>query len=461
MKWFDKVNPARRMVGRLFLWFWITFIATATITFYAVRFFSDEMVIETPTEQEASALQRGVNTLKRVSREEAQPLRRLLNRVDRVSRHMIIVVDLKTGQVIRGGGPPMPLMERRSFLQLAYEAEPLTLKQGGFRAVGPMKVSINDNEYAVFVGFPAGPPNTQRPIVYFMVTALLVTVLLSYLFARSLVKPIDHIQEASRKLASGDWQARVEKPALRKDELGHLARDFNSMAAQLEKLWQAQQRLLADISHELRSPLARLQMAVGLAHQKGVDTQSLERIEREAERMEALISQLLQLTRAGAGKPEIRPFKIKTLLDGIVSDARFEAENLNKQLVVGTIPDEAVPVNATLISRAVENVVRNALRYAELKVALCVETEEQYWKITVDDDGPGLSDDECEAIFAPFYRASLARDRESGGVGLGLAIAKAAVDLHHGSIVANRSKRGGLHVEITLPRSSRESWTGK
>ncbi|MBU3020818.1 ATP-binding protein [Aestuariibacter sp. A3R04] len=453
MNWLNQVNPARRLVGRLFLWFWVTFIATAAITFYAVRFFSEAVSIETPSEQELNVMQRTVKNILRAQRTETQPMRKLLSRADRGGRHMVIAVDLTTGQVIRDGGPPMPLLERQGFLQLAYEDEPITLKRGGFRAVGPAKITTSNKEYAVFVGLPGGPPNTQRPIIYFLTTALVVTVLLSYLFARSLVKPIDQLQQASKKLALGDWQTRVEKPAMRKDELGHLARDFNSMAAQLEKLWQGQQRLLADISHELRSPLARLQMAVGLAHQKGVDPQSLRRIEREAERMENLISQLLQLTRAGASKPEIHRIPINVLMDGIVSDARFEAANLKKQLVVSPMPDDDVPVNATLIGRAVENVLRNALRHANETVELSVYADDQRWWAAIDDDGPGLSEEECEAVFAPFYRASLARERESGGVGLGLAIAKAAVDMHHGHIVASRSERGGLRVEIALPRN--------
>jgi len=260
-----------------------------------------------------------------------------------------------------------------------------------------------------------------------------------------------HIQGSAKKLANGNWQTRVGKAANRHDELGQLARDFNLMAEQLESMWGAQKRLLADVSHELRSPLARLQMALGLAHQQNVDPKTLQRIEREANRMEALIQQLLTLSRAEAGEVSFQQQGLNDVLSDILVDARFEAESNNKQLQIASVPSITVNVDSMMFCRAVENVLRNAIRHSHQLVTITFSKDNQNTYIHITDDGEGLSSEECERIFAPFYRASLARERESGGVGLGLSIAKAALELHHGRITAEQADTGGLRVTIALP----------
>jgi two-component system sensor histidine kinase CpxA len=275
---------------------------------------------------------------------------------------------------------------------------------------------------------------------------------LSWLFAKTLTNPILHIQGSAKRLASGDWQTRVGKAAKRQDELGQLARDFNKMAEQLESMWGAQKRLLADVSHELRSPLARLQMALGLAHQQNVDPATLSRVEREADRMEALVSQLLTLSRAEAGEANMQKHALSLVLNDVLTDANFEVANKNKQLKIDDIPKKAVVIDSMMFCRAVENVLRNAIRHSKLVTHIAFSEDAQHWCIHITDDGDGLTSEECERIFSPFYRATLARERESGGVGLGLSIAKAAVELHHGRIIAEPSERGGLRVTMSFPK---------
>ncbi|MBU2978660.1 ATP-binding protein [Alteromonas sp. C1M14] len=455
-----RFNPARQLVGRLFLGFWVTFIVTGLVTYYAVQFFDSDVTIRPADNREISALYRVENLLLRLNNDRNRSVQDILGHANRITRAIIVAVDIDKQELFPHQGPPILQVERDAMLQAAYRKSPIVLEKDGFSAVGPVYLEIKGKAVAVFVSHPLGPPDAQRPLTYFLFIALVMSVVLSYLFARSLVKPIHQLREASRKLAAGSWDTRVGSPSVRRDELGDLARDFNVMATQLERMWSGQQRLLADISHELRSPLARLQMALGLAHQQNVDPASLARIEREAERMEVLINQLLQLTRAEAGNQEMLEIKLSSLVENIFSDAKFEAANSDKTLQIAPIPEQKVIVNEILMCRAIENVVRNAIRYATSQIEVSINVETGCWELQVNDDGPGLSAEECESIFAPFYRASLARERESGGVGLGLAIAKAAVQLHHGEIKAMRNDNGGLNVTIRLPIDGREKWTG-
>ncbi|WP_232367610.1 ATP-binding protein [Alteromonas pelagimontana] len=450
----NTLNPARRLMGRLFLWFWITFILTGLLALWLGSVFSEDVEIGTPSEKEIRALDVAV---KRIGLGEKKnlPLPLILERGSRQSRYMLFAINLESKDILRGAGPPMRPQDRKDLLQVATQQVPISLKRRGLKILGPKPFVFQQVEYVLFMATPNRSTDHEKSLFWVIGLAIIMTVALSYLFAKSLVKPIHQLQETSRRLAKGDWQARVSATAYRRDELGELARDFNTMAEQLESMWNGQKRLLADISHELRSPLARLQMALGIAYQQEVDPATLTRIEREAERMEALINQLLQLTRAEAASPQMSSISLSGLLENVFADAHFEASNVNKHFYVNPLPSELVKVNETLICSAIENVVRNAIRYSYTEVKVVVTTTPTQWQLEIMDDGPGLSEKECEAIFTPFYRASLARERESGGVGLGLAIAKASVDLHHGTIQATPIKSGGLKITFRLPRDGR------
>ena len=192
--------------------------------------------------------------------------------------------------------------------------------------------------------------------------------------------------------------------------------------------------------------------ALGLAYQQNVDPDTLSRVEREAERMEALVAQLLTLSRVEAGHVSLTKQPLAEVLNDVFTDANFEAQNKNKQLCIAEVPQINVEVDSNMLCRAVENVIRNAIRHSKALTSVTFEHDETQWHITISDDGDGLSLEECEQIFSPFYRASLARERESGGVGLGLSIAKAAVELHNGVICAEPLSDKGLKVTLSFPR---------
>ncbi|MDO6567863.1 ATP-binding protein [Alteromonas sp. 1_MG-2023] len=451
MTFIRKLNPARAIMGRLFLWFWATFIVTAVLAVWGSRFFFEELQVKTASPQEIQQLER---VLKGITNDRAKqvPLRAALDRNGRPGRGRAIAVDVDSGRIIAAGGPPLREDDKRDIQRIIDQKVPITLNRGALKITGPMLFERDGKRFALFSAKLEPLGENAPPFLLFLCIAMVTTFLLSWLFAKSLTRPILRIQKSARLLSNGNWETRIDNTDKRQDELGQLGRDFNSMANQLEKMWSGQKRLLADISHELRSPLARLQMALGLAHQQNVDPASLARIEREAERMEALVSQLLELSRAENGVTTFSSYSLSLLFRDIFTDGQFEAANSNKALDIDEIPKLTVAVDHVLLCRAVENVLRNAIRHSAHLVTVEFEVTQTQWAITICDDGEGLSSEECERVFAPFYRATLARERASGGVGLGLSIAKAAVELHHGAIKAVTREEGGLSVTLSFPR---------
>ena len=297
--------------------------------------------------------------------------------------------------------------------------------------------------------------------------------LVCYILARYLTSPIVQLRAATQKLASGDLTARAGLPGSRRhDEMAELMRDFDRMAERLENLVTAQSRLLTDISHELRSPLARLNVALELARQRsGPDANSaLERIDREANRLNELIQRLLTIARLEAGDESIEklPVHLEQIVRDIAKDAAFEAQSRHCQVEAAVVDDCVVIGSPGLLHSAIENVVRNAIRYTHEGTSVEVRLEQGVGiegdrlqgpeaVVRVTDSGPGVPEHALDKLFRPFYRIDDARGRQTGGVGLGLAITDRAVRLHGGTIkVANRPQ-GGLVIEIRLPLASTET----
>ena len=277
-----------------------------------------------------------------------------------------------------------------------------------------------------------------------------------YLLARSLTAPIRDLRKATQQMGKGDYSARVSLSNRRKDEITDLGRDFNTMAERTQSLLTSQKRLLRDISHELRSPLTRQNLAVELARQRFSDAEPyLARIEKESGRLSELIDQLLILTRLEGNIESIpkEAVELHTLLNSIVFDADFEIANQDKSIKIKMLDEVTVPGSVEMLGRALENVIRNGLRYTASGSAVEVTLlkNPDFVTLIVKDYGPGVPQEDLEQIFKPFFRVAEARDRDSGGTGIGLAIAKQAISMHGGSIVARNAVNGGLEVEIQLP----------
>lgn len=319
--------------------------------------------------------------------------------------------------------------------------------------------------YLLLTEFPPGPRVFFGPHGFpglGLTIAVLSSGIVCYFLSSYLTSPVVKLRTATQKLAAGDLSARAGAvPRGRRDEVSGLVRDFNTMAERLENLVNAQSRLLKDISHELRSPLARLNVALALARQKTgpAAEPSLLRIELEAERLNELIGRLLTVARMEGGEESIRMeiVNLEDLVREVARDADFEAQSRKCRVKCVVDLNVLVSGNPELLRSAIENVIRNATRYTregtdvEVSLSRIEEGARPEALIRVLDSGPGVPEDKLTDLFRPFYRLDDARNRQTGGVGLGLAITERAVRLHGGTVQATNRPEGGLVVEIRLP----------
>jgi signal transduction histidine kinase len=293
---------------------------------------------------------------------------------------------------------------------------------------------------------------TYYPYYYLVLGA---TVLLSSLWAIGVIRPIRKIAATVDSFGRGDLKARVQ--ISRSDEIGGLAASFNDMADRLEASLAGQKRLLQDIAHELRSPLARLNFAVELARNAPDRNAAIDRVKRDINRLCSLVGELLEMTRV-EGDPQSRKTEPVPLADVVldtIQDCNVEAQIRNCSIQVACDSEAVVVGDRELLRRAVENVVRNAVRYAPngSTVEVATFSSESAAVVTVRDHGPGVPEAKLPYIFDPFFRVEESRECVTGGIGLGLSIARRAIQLHQGTITAENSSPG-LRVQITIPRNT-------
>lgn len=401
----------------------------------AISAFEDDGIEEVDTLTERLFAKSGIHLL--LFDNNGQPL--TTRRVPRRIQHMVQRA-LQTGEVV------FPMMGSRNSLASAVQ-------------------SPSGQTYFIAISLPNHPPSrhlfqgaTHGFLGWRLLILLAITAIVCYLLAHSLTSPISRLRQATRKFAAGDLSVRIGHQVKGKNELSELAHDFDEMAGKIETLVATQKNLLRDISHELRSPLTRLGIALELArHQDSPEaqTRALDRIELESERMNTMIGQLLNLTRLenGATNEPFQDFDLRGLLADLVADANYEAKTRQCK-VVYKAPDVVDYFGShDLLAQALENVIRNAVKYTADNSTVSVHltrTAEQL-TIQVADQGPGVPDEALTKLFDPFYRVAAARDRQSGGSGIGLAIAEQAINLHSGTIFAKNLLPGGLLIEINLP----------
>ncbi len=324
---------------------------------------------------------------------------------------------------------------------------------------------LNDNgkKYAAIIHIPKeGPEHSkflfidQAKNVFPLI--VLVCAVLCFVMARYLARPIIELQEASRKFAKGDFSQKITKKTMnRYDEIGDLASDFNNMAERIESGINNQKRLFNDISHELRSPLARMQVGLELLQMKVKDSEKplVERLEKDVNRMNALIGEVLQFSKLenkeiGTAKEEINLAKS---LEDVCCDAEFEGHNNHKGVRLDIRKTAFIKGNTVLIERAFENIIRNGLRFTPENslVEVSLDVVDNKASIKVSDHGPGIPESDIKKIFEPFYCVKPDRNPQNGGIGLGLPIALRAIELHNGTIKMENRSEGGLLVSIELP----------
>jgi two-component system sensor histidine kinase CpxA len=431
----------RTLFAKILLWFW----CTVAITVIGSAFLSALSV-----SRDASDAASPVARMVRFQLEEARvayetggrpALAQFLENVQKIYHARGILVDQYGRDLVTG----------RNRADLLVRAQ--RRRAAPFFRAGPDMIarSAADGRYWYFYIVPAETPGAWflTPDHLFMMGA---AVLLCYWLALEITKPVRALQKAVERFGRGDLTARVNSQ--RRDELGQLARTFDRMAERIETLLAAERRLLLDISHELRSPLARLGVAVELAR-SGEDLEAaLNRIQKESDRLNSLVGQLLQVTRAEGDPNSLRrnPVRLDVLLEQLVEDARIEAAARGCSLAYTRREPVTVKGDPELLRRAVENVIRNAIRYSPKDSEIEIGLVRENGKVLVDvrDRGPGVPDEALPRLFDPFYRVETDRDRASGGIGLGLSIARRAIELHKG-IIRARNAHPGLEVELQLP----------
>jgi len=333
-------------------------------------------------------------------------------------------------------------------------------------------MTLDGKRYTLILELPPGPR------VFFgphdipglgIAIAVITSGLMCYLLAWSMTTPVTRLRIAAQSLAAGDLSARTGVPATgRRDELTELMRDFDRMAERIEGLVESQSRLLKDVSHELRSPLARLSVALGLARQRAKPEvapeleSSLNRIELEADRLNQLIQRLLTISRLESGTDGLRKtaLSLRDMVEQVARDADYETPGRGCQVIADPADEFLVEADPDLLRSAVENVVRNATRYTAEGTKVDVRLDRQQSAgggeiiIRVLDSGPGVPGEALQKIFEPFYRLDDARNQQTGGAGLGLSIAERAIKLHGGELRASNRKEGGLEVEIRIPAAT-------
>jgi two-component system, OmpR family, sensor kinase len=443
-----------RLFWKIFIGFWIALVVAAVGAGTAVWLQHREQQQQQPDlaagPPSRMAVDMAAATLRHGGRDA---LRQWIGEVHARRGAILFAIDDDGHDVLGREVPPAMLASAREVASHSEE------NRGGARHI----VAADGTRYLLFVTRAPGlrpsagrpPPEPPIPPWEIIFIGIATSLAFSVLLAWYLARPIRNLRWAFDSAAAGRLETRVS-PLMgsRRDEIADLGRDFDRMAQQLQNLVSAQRRLLHDVSHELRSPLARLHAAIGLARQEpGKLEASLERIEREATRLDGMVGEVLALARleSGTGTRAKERVDLAYVAANIAEDARFEAEALGRSVRFSASGDAPVLGNADLLHRAVENIVRNAVKFTRqgTTVDVRVHTTRTAAVLTVSDHGPGITPSELEKVFDPFYRGEAGQG--TSGFGLGLAIAQRAVDAHGGAIHAANVAGGGLQVEVELP----------
>lgn len=414
-----------------------------------IGWLNDKLAREQWAEEPANTFTRGMfrinqRAMRAIEMDDRKGLRDELLGIPRMSRSHIYVLDFDNHEVLGRDVALQQLKDRRTVMEIRTHED----SQGRSYTVYTVKRAPPSTILA------PGPAGTALRLA----AAAILSAMISFFLARSLSVPLEQLSAASRRIAAGDLNTRVgHSLPERKDEIGRLATDFDAMASRLQAMQQANQRLLQDVSHELRSPLARLTVALEIARKKGAPNveSELDRIELESERLGALVNDVLGLLRESSETvPKVdEEFDLNVLLNDLVDVVNYEVPEGKPGITWKPVQPFPYRGDRELLWRAMENLLRNALRHTDPDngVILNLERERKQVHLSVRDFGPGLPEGELQKIFEPFYRVQESRDRGSGGHGLGLSIAANAVRRHGGRIAARNANDGGLIVQVSLP----------
>ncbi|MDX2503595.1 MAG: ATP-binding protein [Gammaproteobacteria bacterium] len=454
----------QRLFWKIFISFWLTLLLFAGATMYTTSIYLDNM----RAQQNASSLHNRIvlfiNEAQLIAdTSDVNGLKDWIQEIDKTEAAPFLLIDDSGSDILQR--PVSSRLKkyleriRKQYLSASYQLRahrrPIIVPGGSSYILIPDFQSIT----------LARVMQRPRVIAVPLLLSALASGLVCLLLARYLSAPLNRLSQASKQLAAGNLSQRVA-PSMgrRRDEIADLANDFDNMAEKLERLLTSQKQLLRDVSHELRSPLARLQAALGLSRQRHNDESDaeLDRIELEVERLNDLIGSLLSLTKLESDDVQINrePLYLEEMLNEVAEDAAYEAAAHSLEVKILKSEHVQILANSILLHSAFDNIVRNAIKYTppgtSVEVSMQKDRNAPGWvSIEVRDYGPGVPDNMLTKLFEPFVRVDEARNRQSGGYGLGLAIAMRAVQSHGGVISAHNAQGGGLSVIIRLPALSK------
>ncbi len=379
-----------------------------------------------------------------------------------IPRQMTLYLLSNGGEIVGNQSPP------ETVKQISADLRNGTLDDGMFKVgdliVSHQILSTSGNAYRLVAV-------SEKPLAHFvqipwagltlrLAIAIFISGVICYLLSIYLTKPLRSLGIAAKSIARGKLNTRVGHfKGHNRDEIAELSGEFDHMAERLESMVNSKERLLQDISHELRSPLARLHIAIELGRKKAKHLADIEfdRMEVECLRLNTLIGEILEFARLNKLPTHLNKtlVNLPSLLTQVVEDANFEFDYEKPKIILHSKEQCLLKLDERLIHRAIENIIRNALHYSSPnpQIAIHLTTNERHTEVYIDikDNGPGVPEEQLEKIFSPFYRVDTSREKKTGGYGLGLSIAKRAIKLHHGNIKACNNTEGGLLVRITLP----------
>ncbi|MFQ3276964.1 MAG: two-component system sensor histidine kinase CpxA [Colwellia sp.] len=444
---------------KLFFAFWIVILISVLISYLVTMQFRHSPNQEQASPQQLKLLNKYTEKLANKKQIKIKAIQRSFNR----KNHQILIIkrisDNKVYAPRKRGW-----IEVTDYLEKHPLNNPVTIDFDFTKVTSSQPIVINGKKFQLFIASEIRGKHiiswvNKLPLAMRLIMLLLVSFLSCWLLAKSFTKPLIAIQKASESIGKGKLTTRITEFSQRSDEFGALARSFNQMAEQLENNITAHQRLLGDVSHELRSPLTRLQLAVALAEKNignNIEQQKhLSRCEAEVDRLDQMIADVLTLSKLEHNHNTFitDDIDIKYLIEQVVNDCQYFA---NSKAVTISFKSEVnclLLADSKLLASAISNIINNAVKYSPNNQIVTVELSQQNEQIilSVLDNGPGVPNEMIDKLFIPFFRVADGRERSSGGTGLGLAIAKQAIIFHQGKIIVQNQVSSGLKVIMTLP----------
>lgn len=452
MHWLIHLNPFRYLAGRIFVWFWLVLLSAVFVSVALSQALVERSEIRRLPQPLQLQIQQQLQSVT-----DSSSSTELIARLQQARPDRWLVVDAESNQVLTPGLLPRDF-DLNWLTELSQLNRPRWLRHDNIALAGPFSLQINGQQLALYQKRqrPSRPwwyPSEMPPLVLLLFT-LLISAVASFVLAISISRPLRELLQSNLQFADGKLHSRVSKLVQRKDELGQLGHSFNTMAERISALLTNQQRLLRDISHELRSPLARAQLALGLA-ERTQTLQQLPRISQELERLDSMLDELLTYSKLDAGQYVLHKQRLDltALTTDLIELNQVEADAKQQQLCINSSQPLYLHADQRLLARAIENILRNAIKYSPPHSTVNCQLQQQQDQLVLQicDQGPGLAETQLDAIFEPFYRVSDSRDSQTGGTGLGLAIVAQIIRQHGGSVSASNTADGGLCISLKLP----------